>query len=304
MWDQLDPRPFDAREALLADPRDGERIDPRDVVTQGLNLPNGPRRERVETDGHTDHLRGSEARTLATLGAFRVVPAKDLEDDAGRPGDPWRGDLDRLRRAGLIRSVAPSGTHASTTLMALTERGRDILEAHRTADHHPTQVFSARGVKTRELAHDSQLYRVYLRSADRFTRQGARIHRVILDDELKRAYQQFLQEPNRDRSDADGRPARTRDEVEAWARAHALPVVDDHVQFPDLRIEYAWADGRRDVEDLEIVTPNYRGAHAAAKARSGFTRYHAGGGRVGGRSGRAARGGRPFDPDVAEELLT
>jgi len=175
-----------------------DEMDPRDVVTQGLDLPRGRERERVDVHEHEYRLRGSEVRMLATVGAFRVV----------------------------------------------------------------------------------------------------------LDDELKREYQQFLQESNRDRSDADGRPARTRDEVDEWAHAHDLPVVDDHVQFPDLRIEYEWADGRREVEDVEILTPHYRGAHAAAKARSGFTSYRSGSGRVGGRSARSGRSSRPFDPELAEEFLT
>jgi hypothetical protein len=303
MWDSLDPRSFDTREVAPSDPRDVDEIDPRDVVTQGLDLPRGREREEVYVHEHEYHLRGSEARALATVGAFRVVPATDLKDDAGRPGDLWHGDLEQLRTAGLIRSVTPTGRDASTTLIALTDRGRDVLEARRTPDHQPVQAFSARGVKTRELAHDAQLYRAYLHSADRLTGQGARVQRVVLDDELKREYQKFLQEPNRDRSEADGRATRTREEIDEWAHAHHLPVVDDHVQFPDLRIEYEWADGSRDVEDVEILTPHYRGAHAAAKARSGFTSYRSGGGRVGGRSSRGGRGSRPFDPELAEEFL-
>ena len=37
-----------------------------------------------------------------------------------------------------------------------------------------------------------------------------------------------------------------------------------------LGIEYDDRDGRRGVEDLEVITPHYRGAHAAAKAAAGF----------------------------------
>jgi hypothetical protein len=73
------------------------------------------------------------------------------------------------------------------------------------------------------------------------------------------------------------------------------------VHFPDVRIEFEWPDGRRDVENVEVTTLHYRGAHAAAKARAGFTRYRGTSGRVGARTGR--KGGRPFDPDVAGELL-
>ena len=61
-------------------------------------------------------------------------------------------------------------------------------------------------MKSRELSHDAQLYRAYLRAAERLHGEGARIQRVVLDYELKRDYQRFLQERNRDRSDSDGRP--------------------------------------------------------------------------------------------------
>src|SRR5882762_1086893 len=95
--------------------------------------------------------------------------------------------------------------------------------------------------------------------------------------------------------------SRSREEIDDWAHAHHLPVLDGHVQFPDVRIEYASPDGRRDVEDVEVTTRHYRGAHAAAKARSGFSTVRARGGRVGGASGR--KGGRSSDRHLAEEYL-
>jgi hypothetical protein len=74
------------------------------------------------------------------------------------------------------------------------------------------------------------------------------------------------------------------------------------VHFPDLRIEYEDRDGCRRQEDVEITTGHYRGAHAAAAARSGFTRYRGVGGMAGGRGGRTRRGGTPR-AHVAEEWL-
>src|SRR5262249_15233924 len=122
--------------------------------------------------------------------------------------------------------------------------------------------------------------------------------------DLKREYQEFLQQGNRDRAESDGRPTRTLDEVREWAQDHGLPMLNESVQFPDLRIEYEWPDGRRDIEDVEVLTRHYRGAHAAAKGRSGFTCYRGGsGGRAGGRSGQTSRGDKPFDPDLADEFL-
>src|SRR5205085_5509766 len=131
----------------------------------------------------------------------------------------------------------------------------------RTQEHEPAQAFYAGLLRARELTHDAHLYRAYMRSADRLRSQGARIQRVVLDYELKRDYQRFLQERNRDRSDSDGRPDRTREEINEWAQEHDLPIVNDRVQFPDFRLEYEHPDGRRDVENVEVTTAHYRGAH-------------------------------------------
>jgi hypothetical protein len=75
------------------------------------------------------------------------------------------------------------------------------------------------------------------------------------------------------------------------------------VQFPDFRIECEREDGTREIEDVEVMTPHYRGAHAAGKVSAGFTRYGAIGARLGGASG-GARGGRGRDVRLAEEMLS
>ena len=49
----------------------------------GLSLPRTETRERVIVHDHVYHLRGSEARTLATVGAFRLVPAEQLDERRG-----------------------------------------------------------------------------------------------------------------------------------------------------------------------------------------------------------------------------
>jgi hypothetical protein len=131
--------------------------------------------------------------------------------------------------------------------------------------------------------------------AERLRDAGAHIHRIVLENDLKREYQEFLQEPNRNRDDSDGRPGRSLDEILDYAREHELPCDDrGHVQFPDVRIEYD-IDGREHTLDVEVMTPHYRGAHAAAKSSSGFKLYwtaSSGGGRRGGRT-----------PSIMEEFL-
>src|SRR5438874_1504214 len=74
-----DPRTADDPRERDEDPRDRDarerdRTDPRDVFLRELDLPRGPDRKRV-FDGDREYtLRGSESRTLATVGAFRVGP--------------------------------------------------------------------------------------------------------------------------------------------------------------------------------------------------------------------------------------
>jgi hypothetical protein len=272
--------------------------DPREVFARDLELPRGPDRERVHIHGRTYELSGSEVRTLATVGAFRVVPAADLQD----PPESGSRDVRHLRELNLIESRPYVVGKTRTTVVTLTERGRNVLEqSRRDRESEPRQTFYAGISKPRELAHDSHLYRAYLRTSERLTHQGARIRRVVLDVELKREYQRFLQASNRQRRDSDGRPDRTAEEIAEWARSHQLPMDDDHVQFPDVRVEYDDRDGRRVIEDLEVMTPHYRGAHGAAKGSAGFTVYRSRGASVG--SGSSRGGGRGFDPRVAEEWL-
>jgi hypothetical protein len=167
------------------------------------------------------------------------------------------------------------------------------------------QEFHAGLKKPREVEHDSQVFRAYLREADRLGDRVARIDRIVLDYELKREYQQWLHERDRDRDDADGRPDREPHEIEEWAHDHDLPYFDDHVHFPDLRIEYEGPDGRWEHQDVEVTTVHYRGAHGAATARSGFSCYRGSSARIGGRGGGGGRsgGGRSTNPRLAEEFL-
>ena len=237
---------------------------------------------------------------LATVGAFRVVAERDLSalrDDGRKAHQSVR----HLEDQGLLRR---SPIDATDRAVVLTDRGRDLLEANRMVQreeraHEPRQAFYAGLRKPRELTHDVRVYRAYGRAEERIRDRGGRVRRVVLDYEMKRDYQRFLHERNRERQACDGRPARDAEEIVRWAQEHHLPYEENgHVHFPDARIEYEDRDGRSRVEDLEIVTPHYRGAHASAAAASGFTCYVSLGSSVGGRGGRGGR-----TPRIMEEFL-
>jgi hypothetical protein len=312
MWRDFDPR---APERERPEPGRGRvgsgtevefaaaSEEPRDVFTRELDLPRGRSRERVRANNHEYRLSGDDVRVLATVGAFRVVPATDLRQPNPRtPTRPAR-DLERLRELGLVRTTPYVVGRTRTNLVTLTSEGRAVLEQGRRqgAAGRP-QAFYVGVAKPRELAHDSRVYAAYAMAADRLVEQGNRLRRVVLEEELKREYQRFLKAENRAHRDSGAPPEDREQAVARWAQEHQLPYEDGHVQLPDARIEYEDRDGRRAVEDIEVVTPHYRGAHAAAKVRAGFTRYRAIGARLGG-LGTTGRSGRRIDPRLAEELL-
>jgi hypothetical protein len=264
--------------------------DPRDALLSDLDLPRGLERELVLDRDRVYELNGEDSRMLAAVGAFRVVPERDLDSQDDRP-DGRNDSLEHLVDEGLVRTVALDGHDRGVTL---TDRGRDLLEANRRErDDDRQQEFYAGVNRPRELSHDAQLYRAYQRAEKQLRDEGAEIRRVVLEQELKREYQSFLQERNRDQPDSDGRPDRDAREIALWAQEHELPYFDDQVHFPDLRVEYE-LDGREGHQNIEVLTPHYRGAHAASRARTGFVCVRV---RAGGRSGRS------FDPRLAEDLL-
>src|SRR4051812_865583 len=260
----------------------------REALARQVDLPRTDERTRVEFHGREYQLRATEVQVLATIGAFRVVDTRDLPGNQPR----WHGDLEALRRQGLVDVRAQQGDRAA--LATLTAAGRDLLQRHqRVEPGEARQAYYAGIVKPREVAHDAQLYRTFAQVAERLDRAGARVTRVTLDFELKREFQRFLQEGNRGDRHASGRPTRSADDIDGWAEAHGLRVIDGHVQFPDVRIEYEHPDGRTGREDVELATEHYSSRQMAAKRAAGFTVQ----------GGGSRRGGAPFDPHAAEEVL-
>ena len=285
-----DPRECDARDRgdewlRVYDARDLDGNDPREALTRDLDLPRGDERELVVDRDRVYELDGEDSRALAAVGAFRVVPEHDLD----LPHDT----LESLHDQRLVELVELGDGDRGLTL---TTEGRDLLDSHSVErDREPSQTFYAGVSRSREIDHDSNLYATFRQEEARLRDEhpDLEIRRVILEQDLKREYQEFLQDHNRDRSDSDGRPGRDENEVRDWAREHDLPYFDDHVHFPDYRIEYE-VDGRELHQDVELFTPHYRGAHAASRARTGFRIYFVASRGGGGRSGPRPRGMEEF----------
>lgn len=293
-----DPRDPDDREGDVERDRDPHDRDARDAFVRDLELPRTVDRELVQDDRENLYeLNREDSRMLATIGTFRVVAERDLAGIRDSGSDPRDDTLEHLRDEGLIRFVAiDSGERG----VVLTDEGRELLEANRRerGGDDGRQGFHADITHPRELEHDSELFAAYLEVEKRLRDQGANVERVVLEVDLRREYQQWLQAHNKGNPDSDGRPDRDPHDIEAWARDHDLPYFDGQVHFPDFRIEYE-RDGRDRHEDVEVMSEHYRGAYAASKGRAGFTCYRAGGRGRGGRSG----GGGSFDPRVAEDFL-
>ena len=100
-----DPRRDDLREhddgrARVYDERDRADHDPRDGLMHDLDLPRGDARELVIHRDYMYEFNGEDSRTLAAVGAFRVVPEQDLDIDHDTPRrGARRGRRSRRRRA-------------------------------------------------------------------------------------------------------------------------------------------------------------------------------------------------------------
>lgn len=198
-------------------------------------------------------LRKAERNALRDIGRFRAVDARDLGLSDRR--------LRALERQGLIqtRLVRP-GNGARMRAVTLSRRARRLLQRQEAS----RQAFHFGFKQPRQLAHDAALFRLYRHEEAKILRQGGRVRRVVLDQEIKRRLYSDLNRASP--GDAESH----RREV---AGQHGLKVVNGKIPIPDLRIEYESSDGREARVDLELVTEHYRPSQLAEKAQAGFRLY-------------------------------
>jgi hypothetical protein len=247
------------------------KIAPEDVraagrLTRNQRVPEALDSPRAHyTRDRTYFLRDSELETLAQLGTFRVIAARDLAR-AGYDGDAERmeREIRRLKQQSLLAEKRlPLGQHNATRLFALTKQGARIVRKSRRVPDD--QAIYHGFAKPREAKHDADLYRLYQAEVERIESTGGHATRVVLDYELKRNL-------NRDLAALD-EEGRTAEALEQIAERHGLSVVGGKIPVPDLRLEYHTSDMERQYVDLELATRNYRPRALGEKAKAGFSLY-------------------------------
>ena len=137
-------------------------------------------------------------------------------------------------------------------------------------NHEPRQAFYAGLRKPRELTHDSQVYRAYLRAEERLRSRDARIGRVVLDYELNLLNSTSSScksgtvagptaRGGRTASRTELRPGQASTTCRCSMGVSTFPTPGSSTRIPERHVRH---------EDIEVVTEHYRGAHAAAAARS------------------------------------
>ena len=199
--ENLQRRPVQTHVYHVEQPRREPQIEPdRDPVDKRRQKEHRPRRTRegVAVNIRGIRLRPTEETLLAETGRFRVLAVKDIAKTIyGGDERGLRTDLEYLRDHGLIRldTVAARNDGRLSRphrieVVTLTRRGEQL--AYETGKFSPEQKLYYGLVKPREVEHDTQIYRAYLKEAKCIESAGGRNPRVELDFELKHEVQKAI----------------------------------------------------------------------------------------------------------------
>lgn len=244
--------------------------------------PSAERRPRRDRDPRNDvgigvHLRPQEVKTLSEVARFRVVAVRDLAQTLyGGDRSALERDLGYLEKKGIVSLRSVNARRDGSwrqperiQVVTLTPPGKKIVRQVGNLRHD--QQLYAGLVKPREVEHDTQIYRAYLKEMERIEGLGGSNPRVILDFEIKRNVQRALYGQRKAEPDRDLHEIK-----EQVAYEFNLPYVDNQIQIPDARIEYELDQGSRiGSTDIEVVTGAYRPGHLRGKAQAGFRLYAA-----------------------------
>lgn len=213
--------------------------------------------------------------THTEVGKFRVISTDDLARFIykGNEGQ-FKQDLRFLRENNLVETHLVNARRDGRSVdrvrrfevATLTWYGQQMLQ--RCGELPEDQRLYSGLVKAREVEHDAQIYRAYLKELADIERAGGRNVRVKLDFELKADIQRSIYLARKAHPQRD--PAEVKAEV---AEQFNLTVHNNRVVIPDARIEYELPSGGSAQVDIEVATSAYRHGHLAGKSQAGFRLY-------------------------------
>ena len=212
-------------------------------------------------------LRSSEIRAMSDIGKFRMVDVTDLSTFAYRGnGEQLTLDMQSLRAKGLIEERTFYRAHRPLRrVVTLTEDGQRALR--KSGQVPDGQQLHYGFMRTRDIDHDADLYKVYQKEVEEIQRQGGKVTMVRLDCELKCTV-------GRDRFAANRLPKTQKQaSLKASAEQHGLSIKAGTVSVPDIQIEYETVEGAIGYANLELVSEHYRGDSIRSKADAGFKVY-------------------------------
>ena len=218
--------------------------------------------------GYICQISDVELQTLQDVGRFRTIELRDIERFRYQ-GDAAKTEqaLQSLEAQNLVRrqTLWTGGRREQLTVLALTPSGKAVVQGESRLQHG--QAIYSGLVKPAEVGHDAAIYRMYYAEAEKIAQAGGRIHRIVLDYELKRhVYSPLAKAKHLPPIDY----AQQQSDI---ARQNGLKVIRGKILLPDLRIEYETRDGASASIDLELATHHYRGSMMRGKAEAGFKFY-------------------------------
>jgi hypothetical protein len=275
--ERLQQRAQENHAHYVAQPRPERLREPNHVPDRPRQKEHRPRRTRegIAVNIRGLRLRPEEQTLLAETGRFRVLVVKDIARTIyGGDKQALETDLRYLEERNLVRvDTVPARNEGRwlrpqrIEVVTLTKYGERL--AHETGKFPLDQKLYHGLVKPREVEHDTQIYRAYLKEAGRIEHAGGKNLRVELDFELKHKVQKALYAARKTEPERD--LAEIKQEV---AERFELPHIHNKIEIPDARIHYELDQGSQTAfADIEVVTAAYRPKHLQSKAQAGFRLY-------------------------------
>jgi hypothetical protein len=275
--ERLQQRAQENHAHYVAQPRPERSREPNHEPDRPRRKEHRPRRTRegIAVNIRGLRLRPEEQTLLAETGRFRVLAVNDIARTIyGGDKQALETDLRYLEERNLVRVDSVPARNDGRWLrpqrievVTLTRYGKQL--AHETGKFPLDQKLYHGLVKPREVEHDTQIYRAYLKEAGRIEHLGGKDLRVELDFELKHKVQKALYaarkaEPERDLAEIK----------QQVAERFELPHIHNKIEIPDARIHYEFDQGSQTAfADIEVVTAAYRPKHLQSKAQAGFRMY-------------------------------